>query len=337
MSENKSAELATNPSGERTPEIIAFEVRTITASVLVNIIEIGRRFCEAKAILPHGEFGKWLEGVGYKTSTANNFMRLFDEYGNQQKSLFGAELENFQTFGNLSYSKALALLDVPKNEREEFAERHDIEAMTTRELKEAIRKLDEATKRAEEAEQTIREYSEENVELTDSLANAEKRIKELESRPVEVAVQEPDPAEVEKRVDEALRAAQEHHKKELEAVNKKLAEAEKKRKAAEDAKTRAEKAADLAKREKSADKNTTEAEKQKAEIERLTAEAEELRKKLSLSGEAVTRFKLHFEGWQREYGDMISALSGVDEETAAKLRGAVVKIIEGWTENNEKS
>ena len=332
MNEKQSAELATNPSGERTPEIIAFEVRTITASVLVNIIEIGRRFCEAKAILPHGEFGKWLEGVGYKTSTANNFMRLFDEYGNQQKSLFGAELENFQTFGNLSYSKALALLDVPKNEREEFAEQHDLEAMTTRELKEAIRERDEATKRAEEAEQTIREYSEENVELTDSLANAEKRIKELESRPVEVAVQEPDPTEVEKRVDEALRAAQEHHKKELDAVNKKLAEAEKKRKAAEDAKTRAEKAADLAKREKSADKNTAEAEKQKAEIERLTAEAEELRKKLSLSGEAVTRFKLHFEGWQREYGDMLAALSGVDEETATKLRGAVAKIIEGWTE-----
>lgn len=332
MSENKSAELATNPSGERTPEVIAFEVRTITASVLVNIIEIGRRFCEAKAILPHGEFGKWLEGVGYKTSTANNFMRLFDEYGNQQKSLFGAELENFQTFGNLSYSKALALLDVPKNEREEFAEQHDLEAMTTRELKEAIRKLDEANAKAQKWEETAGSYASQINDLQNDNRDLMAKVDELESRPVEVAVQEPDPTEVEKRVDEALRAAQEHHKKELEAVNKKLAEAEKKRKAAEDAKTRAEKAADLAKREKSTDKNTTEAEKQKAEIERLTAEAEELRKKLSLSGEAVTRFKLHFEGWQREYGDMISALSGVDEETAAKLKGAVAKIIKGWTE-----
>ncbi|MBQ6756489.1 MAG: DUF3102 domain-containing protein [Oscillospiraceae bacterium] len=39
-------------STTRTPEVIASEVMTLTASALVNIIEIGRRFTEAKEILP---------------------------------------------------------------------------------------------------------------------------------------------------------------------------------------------------------------------------------------------------------------------------------------------
>ena len=69
----------------RTPEVIAAEVRALTATVLTNVIEIGRRFAEAKALLPHGEFGAWLESsTGYSQRTANNFMRLVDAYGDPQ-------------------------------------------------------------------------------------------------------------------------------------------------------------------------------------------------------------------------------------------------------------
>ena len=85
----------------RTPEIIAGEIRTFTASMLNNIIEIGRRMVEVKEMLPHGEFMGWVEeNTGYSQSTANNFMRLFAEYGDRQGSLFGAEV-NSQTFANL--------------------------------------------------------------------------------------------------------------------------------------------------------------------------------------------------------------------------------------------
>ncbi|MBQ7124923.1 MAG: DUF3102 domain-containing protein [Clostridia bacterium] len=64
----------------RTPEVIAGEIRALTATMLTNIVEIGRRMCEAKEILPHGEFGKWIsEQTGYSSSTANNFMKLYKE------------------------------------------------------------------------------------------------------------------------------------------------------------------------------------------------------------------------------------------------------------------
>ena len=79
----------------RTRDVVAAEIRTFTASMLNNIIEIGRRMCEAKEMLPYGKFGDWIkENTGYSRSTANNFMRVFQEYGSRQGSLFGATLEN---------------------------------------------------------------------------------------------------------------------------------------------------------------------------------------------------------------------------------------------------
>ncbi len=133
----------------RTAGTIAAEIRTFTASMLNNIIEIGRRLCEAKELIPYGSFGDWVRReTGYSVSTANNFMRIFNEYGAAQGCLFGAEAES-QTFGKLSYSKALALLAVPAEERERFAEEHHVEDMSTRELQEAIRENERLRQEAE--------------------------------------------------------------------------------------------------------------------------------------------------------------------------------------------
>ncbi len=109
---------------ERTPEIVAAEIRQIADQtrkmVLNSSIEIGKRLCEAKEMVPHGEWGSWLEKeVNFKQSTANNLMRIYTEYGDIQGELWGASAKS-QTFGNLSYSQAVALLAVPAEEREEF-------------------------------------------------------------------------------------------------------------------------------------------------------------------------------------------------------------------------
>ena len=86
----------------RTPDVIAAEIRALTSTMLTSVIEIGRRFAEAKAMLPHGQFGPWLESsTGYSQRTANNYMRLFEEYGDSQGSLFGATV-NSQAFANLA-------------------------------------------------------------------------------------------------------------------------------------------------------------------------------------------------------------------------------------------
>ena len=49
----------------RDPEIVAAEILTIQQQarkmMLVYAVEIGKRLCEVKEMIPHGEWGKWLE------------------------------------------------------------------------------------------------------------------------------------------------------------------------------------------------------------------------------------------------------------------------------------
>ena len=334
----------------RTPEIVAAEIRTFTASMLNSIIEIGRRMCEAKEMLEHGEFIPWIEqNTGYSQSTANNFMRLYREYGEEQGSLFGTGVSNSQTFGNLTYSKALALLALPAPEREEFVETHAVDDMTTAELKAAIRERDEAKAalemadaklndareendalalRLQEAEQTVKDYSEQNVELTDDLANAEKRVKELESRPIDVAVQVDEEA-VKKAAAEARAASEAEWSKKLQAAEDKLAKAEKK---AKDAADKAKSADGRA--EERTKELREEAENLRAALEQAkqdaAAEAEALRKKLAMSGKELTVFQLRFTAWQEAYLAVKQAFPNVDEERKPALRSAIRQQIDAW-------
>lgn len=214
---------------ERTPQLIAAEIRSIDAQtreiVLRSAIEIGKKLNEAKALVAHGEWGDWLqENVNYSQSTANNFMRVADEYGS-----------NFQALENLSYTQAVALLAVPAEEREHFAAEVGAEKLSTRELKAAVKAKQEAESKAkmleselkrieEQAEQERKEredlqalVAELQVELADAriagkddeaqklkeqLAEAQARAKQLEAelkaKPVDVpAVVEKIPEEVE--------------------------------------------------------------------------------------------------------------------------------------------
>lgn len=145
---------------KRTPELIATEINSIKSQtrmmMLCSSIEIGRRLVEAKSMIPHGEWGKWLgNSVDYSQSTANNLMRIFEEYGADQLSLFGSEAKS-QALGNLLYTQAVALLKLPSDKREQFIEEHDIENMSTRELQQAIKERDQALKQNQELEDKLK-------------------------------------------------------------------------------------------------------------------------------------------------------------------------------------
>ena len=76
----------------RTPDVIAAEINTIKRTtakyVLEQSIEIGRLLCEAKETVPHGEWGHWLEeNCDYCTSNANNLMRIYTAYGEDDEQL----------------------------------------------------------------------------------------------------------------------------------------------------------------------------------------------------------------------------------------------------------
>ena len=342
------------PAEERTLEIVAAEIRGYTFSMLTNIIEIGRRLVEAKGMIQHGQFMNWCkENFGFSSSQTNNFMQLYRAYGADQNSLFGAEL-NSQTFGNLNYSKALALLALPSpEEREAFVEEHDVENMTTKELKQAIKERDEAIKREkaaiEERDRTMQDLSGAKAEaekmkseletLSDDrddlerlrdeaekkLAEAQKQLKELESRPVEVAVERDEAA-----IAEAATLARE--KAEAEA-KKKIAALEKKLNKAEDEAAAAKKEAQAA-GEGAAEKEAA----AKKEADALRAELEEARKQLKASDSDVTAFGIRFNTIQNEYGYLIAELRKVDArdaETGEKLREAVRQLIGYFTQELE--
>jgi acetoin utilization deacetylase AcuC-like enzyme len=88
--------------------------------MLTNAIEVGKRLKEAKALLPHGEWGKWLvESVSYSQRTANRLMQLSEKYG-EKLFAFTAEggSSNSSALTNLTYYQALLLLEIPEDERE---------------------------------------------------------------------------------------------------------------------------------------------------------------------------------------------------------------------------
>ena len=175
----------------RTPGLIAAEINKIkedTKRILIyNSIEIGRKLTEAKELVPHGEWGNWLKTeVDYSKSTANNLMKIFQEYGADQISLLGENLKS-QTFGNLNYSQATLLLGVPAEEREKFVEENTVEEMSARELKKAIEELkkteeekEKALKAMEEAEEKARQESEARQALEDAFNSGAEERRKLE-------------------------------------------------------------------------------------------------------------------------------------------------------------
>lgn len=163
----------------RSTEEIATEINTLkeqtAKTILINSIEIGRRLVEAKKLVDHGYWGDWLkEKVDYSQRTANNLMKIYEEYGENQPSLFG-EKSNSQSLANIGYTKAVALLGVPANEREEFAEKHNIKNISTRELQELIKERDQAIK---EKEKIIDELDKANLTAEQKEKEAEKLLEE---------------------------------------------------------------------------------------------------------------------------------------------------------------
>ncbi|HHY27017.1 MAG TPA: DUF3102 domain-containing protein [Desulfitobacterium dehalogenans] len=147
------------PIIERTPLVIAAEINMINYQIgkilLTGAIEIGRRLKEAKALLPHGEWGKWLEeSVSFSRSTATRLMQIYEEYG-----------PNCASMHNLTYTQAVILLGLPPEEREGFITNYDVENMSTRELRQAITDRDKALE--EKKQQALQEKDEIKKDLED--------------------------------------------------------------------------------------------------------------------------------------------------------------------------
>lgn len=328
---------------KRTPELIGAEIRMYVDTgrrlSLLCGIEIGRRLTEAKEMLQHGEWLPWLEReTEFSSSSAQRYMKLFEEYGASQQGLFGPET-NSPTLGNLPISKAFALLSVPESDRIEFAETVDAEHISVRELEEKIKERErqiEALRKDVDGEKQRLEESERMRKETEALLNtqddmlkeAKKQIQDLENRPVEVAVETV-------RDEEAIRKAAE------EAKKKTAAEFEKTVKHLETQLNKAEnERAEAVKKAENAEKGAEEKRKAaETEAERVRAELEEAKKKLKASDANVTAFGIRYNTIQDDFGKLKKALKTVqeqDKETGAKLREAVRQLVEYFRKELEQ-
>ena len=305
---------------ERTPAIIAGEInyikRQAQQTLLAASVEIGRKLNEAKALVPHGMWEDWLtENVDYSQSTANNLMRIATEYGDEQVSLFSGK-SNSETFASLTYSQAVALFALPMDQRQEFVENHDIEDLSTRQLKEEIAALKAETEKRDEI---IREMEVEGNELREKIGRLEEENEEAE-RDYNSAADELE--EKQKALQDALKG-----KRDAEAMldaAKMLADANAKEKdKAVKAKAAAEKKeADLMKQLNDATEEIRrlEAETQeKHEPEQITMEAAVSEEALEAQREKIAaeeREKLQ-EELRAEYEKKLSAAANPDAQRAA--------------------
>lgn len=296
----------------RNLETVTAEIVTITGQVKCAVvsaaIEIGRRLVEAKELVPHGEWGKYLEEkVSFSTSQANNMMRLYNEYGSNQESLFGTGAKAIEA---LSVTSAIRLLSLPAEEREAFVEENDVAAMSTRELERAIRERNEAREAQKAAEATARQ-SEDAVKAAEAaVADYREKLAALEKKL--------DSAKAgEQKAREAMKQLKENPAVPEDLMAKIRKEAE-------------ESAAETAARE--AEEKLKKLEIAKAAAEKKAADAqsalEEARKQKAFQDPQAAVFRVLFEKVQEDFRQMENVLEQIqDPELAGKLRGATRKLL----------
>lgn len=157
----------------RPKEVIAGEINAIKVQTQTMMLqassEIGKRLIEAKDLVEHGEWGQWLkDNVEYSQSTANNLMQIHREYS-----------VNSQAFANLTYTKAMALLSIAPDEREEFAKEVNADEISTRQLQELVKEKQKLEQEKRELEEQIKR---EQAENTESLEQMQLQLEEVQSQ-----------------------------------------------------------------------------------------------------------------------------------------------------------
>lgn len=292
----------------RSIDIVTAEIYTIrdnAARVFMDsVVQIGRRLEEAKQLVPHGEWTDYLDTkLGYKPSTAQNYMRIAREFGDGQVGLSGKTASDF--FGNLGYSQLLPLLGLPEEEREQLAEENDLAGMSSREIQALVKERDEAKKNADVAQEKLEQAWKE-------LDQASEDIRDLENKNLEAKAQ----AERAEKGEETARQAIAELQRQL---NELAAQANQPR--------------DLTDEERAALRAEVAAEQGKALQAAEARAAEALAKLEKVKNPAAHKVNFLFgelcEYWRRLQA-ALKELEQSDEEAAGKMKAAIKQVLGGW-------
>lgn len=237
----------TNREAGRSLAAIEGEINTIKEQARTYItnscIEIGRRLCEAKAMIGHGNWQAWLqESVDYNERTAQNLMAIARKFGQEgsQSRLIGPEMDS-EKIRELNYTQMVALLKIRDDDtRTNFVNSGEAQALSTRELETKVKELnakleekeqkvraletesrktekdireaEDKAKKAEVEKETARRESERLMSRCNELT---REVKDLKDRPVETAVVREIPEETKRQMEE--------DRKKMAAMEKELA------------------------------------------------------------------------------------------------------------------
>lgn len=282
----------------RTPDVIATEINSIKGQtrqvILYSSVEIGRRLAEAKSLLSHGEWGTWLKDhVDYSQSTANNLMQIYREYG--------SDVAKFPALANLSYTKALALIGIPEEEREQFVQDNDVEGLSAKELQQVVKEKQQLEQQLKRSEETVRQMTEKYAELEYASKAHDDLVRQLTAQ-IEEAKLSGDDDEARRMQEELTTSQARVQELETELQQRPI-----------DVPGIVEKVP-----------------------ESIEAELADLRRKVAQpNGQEAIRFRFCFDDTVRSFQDLLSALEGVrdaDPEAHVKYRTAVSGLIEKMSE-----
>ena len=125
-------EIATKQQAALTPlDVLAQETRFYSESFVTNTLNLGRVLTEAKKQVKHGEWGEWVRENtgGMSVRAAQQFMAAWSRFGGKE------------AFAGIERSKMYKMLALPEGTEEDFLASHDVAAMSSREVEEAVRKV----------------------------------------------------------------------------------------------------------------------------------------------------------------------------------------------------
>lgn len=157
---------------------LAMQAQTFAGNVASNLMQLGRVFTEAKPLVKHGDWEKWVSvNSGMSLRWAQNCMAAYERYG------------NVPMVEGLSKSQIWGLLALPQGKEDEFFDTHDVKSMTSREINDAVKQvrsemqaqIDKAQAEADEARREADEILNRPVEIpqeiTDQLREKDDTIK----------------------------------------------------------------------------------------------------------------------------------------------------------------
>ncbi|XLP22013.1 DUF3102 domain-containing protein [Bacillus toyonensis] len=166
--------------------IITAEIKSYQQIAGQSIFEIGKRLKHVKENdLVHGEFGEWLENIDFNHSTANKFMKAYEQFANSE------------LIPNLGTAKIFQLISMPQEiDRQQFieqshtipstGEQKTVDEMTVRELREVKKSLKEKDELLQQATHEIKKTERELIEVRKSERIAIQQLENLHNQEPQV-------------------------------------------------------------------------------------------------------------------------------------------------------